>query len=193
MSSLRIIDDAWSTTRTRVTDVRLEDVRELTDVIASASDLSELDPTFRRVDAKEIADLVALSLARNGSEFFQMQAIRLTDEPAIVGYWHCRFVPNVSGVVGLSIFVLRPEYRRAGYGSEVVERLLQLLRENAFRAVWARVYLRHIDALRFWTRHGFTRVAERKGNHVHLEDGHASIILEHSFDRGESGAPQGRA
>jgi RimJ/RimL family protein N-acetyltransferase len=183
-----IIDEVWSTARTRVTDVRLEDVLELTDVIASASDISELDPTFRPVDAKEIADLVTLSLARGRSGFFQMQAIRLTNEPAIVGYWHCRLVPDVSGVVGLSIFVLRPEYRGAGYGSEVVERLLQLLRENpALRAAWARVYLRHIDALRFWTRHGFTHVAERKGSHVHVDDGHASVILENSFARGEAG------
>lgn len=183
-----IITEAWSTARTRVTDVQLEDVLELTDVIASASDIAELDPTFRRADAKEIADLVALSLARGrGGSVFQMQAIRLTGGPAIVGYWHCRLVPDVPGVVGLSIFVMRPEYRRSGYGSEVVERLLQLLRANpALRAAWGRVYLRHIDALRFWTRHGFTRIVEHKGDHIHVDEGHASVILEHSFGRGKA-------
>lgn len=170
----------WTTARTRVSDVSSDEVPELAAVFASASDSAPLDPTFHPVDESEIADLVAQSGdPAKGSRQFQMQAIRLLDAPDIIGYWHCRRVPDVPQTLGLSMFVLRPPYRRHGYGSEVVKALLRLLRaDGAMRAVWGRVYLRNLDALRFWTCHGFTRIIQRHGTHVHVDGQHANVVLE---------------
>ena len=49
------------------------------------------------------------------------------------------------------------------------------------QAVWARVYLKNNPALRLWTKQGFTRVVEHKGQHIHVDGEHLSVILERSL------------
>ncbi len=115
-----------------------------------------------------------------------MQAIRLYTSEEPIGYFHFREATPRAELVGLTMFVIRPEFRAKGLGREVADGLLRHLSQNPENhSVWARVYLRNHRALKFWTAQGFTRIVQHKGEYVHDEgDGHVSVILERSLDSG---------
>jgi ribosomal protein S18 acetylase RimI-like enzyme len=53
--------------------------------------------------------------------------------------------------------------------------------DSRFRAVWARVYLKNVPAIAFWTRRGFRKIVEHNGRFVHTENAHTNVILERSL------------
>ena len=170
----------WTTGRTRVDSVRTAEVEALASLFNSSSDIGRLDPTFYSVDVKEVLEHIEESQRSETLERgFRMQAIRLEPTGDLLGYLHFREATLKPDVVGLTMFFIRPEFRSNGYGREVADALMKHLSGDPMnRSAWARVYLKNIPALRFWTGRGFTQVVEHKGQHVHLEGEHASVILE---------------
>jgi ribosomal protein S18 acetylase RimI-like enzyme len=170
----------WTTRRTRIVGVRIEEAEVLTALFNSSSDIEELDPTFHAVDVREVLGHIEESRRCETLERgFRMQAIRAAETDDLIGYFHFRESTPRPGVVALTMFFIRPECRSLGYGSEVVDALLKHLSDDPMNhAVWGQVYLKNIPALRFWTRRGFTQVVEHKGQHIHVEGEHANVILE---------------
>lgn len=170
----------WTTERTQVDCVRTEEAEALSSLFNSSSDVSRLDPTFRPGDVKEVLGHIEESQRCESLERgFRMQAIRLKATKDLLGYLHFRDATPKPDVVGLTMFFIRPEFRSTGYGSEVADALLRHLSGDLLnRAAWARVYLKNIPALRFWTGRGFTQIVEHKGHRIHVEGEHANIILE---------------
>jgi len=164
----------------RIDNVRTDEAEALTAIFNSSSDIEELDPTFRAVDVKEVLCHIEESQRCEMLERgFRMQAFRLKETDEIIGYLHFREGVPKPYVVALSMFFLRPENRSHGFGSEVADGLIRHLSADPMnRAAWGRVSLKNITALRFWTRRGFTRVVEHKGQHIHVEGNHFNIILE---------------
>jgi ribosomal protein S18 acetylase RimI-like enzyme len=173
----------WTTERTRIDVVRAEEAEVLTALFNSSSDIEELDPTFYTVDVREVLGHIEESQrCQNLERGFRMQAIKLAETNDLIGYFHFREATPKPDVVALTMFFIRPEYRSLGFGREVVDALLKLLSTDPMNhAAWGEVYLKNIQALRFWIRRGFTQVVEHKGQYVHVEGEHASVILERSF------------
>jgi len=170
----------WTTERTRIDNVRATEAEVLTALFNSSSDISQLDPTFRAVDVKEVLGHIEESqrceILERG---FRMQAIRLVETNDPIGYLHFREATPKPDVVALTMFFIRPEFRSRGFGREVADALIRHLSDDPMnRAAWGQVWLKNIPALQFWTRRGFTQVVEHKGQHIHVEGEHASIILE---------------
>ncbi|HET9950310.1 MAG TPA: GNAT family N-acetyltransferase [Candidatus Eisenbacteria bacterium] len=178
------IPEAWRTERARIASVRSVEAPELAAVFRACADVASLDPTFEPVETAEILALVEESERdRGAARGFRMQSIRLQGDDEVIGYYHLREDVPRPGVVALTIFLLRPEFRRGGYGREVAGALLGHLRaDTANRAAWARVFLENRRALAFWTALGFRSIVEHKGATVHeTGEGRASIILEADF------------
>ncbi|MES2467557.1 MAG: GNAT family N-acetyltransferase [Verrucomicrobiota bacterium] len=173
----------WTTERTRIDSVKTAEAESLAAAFNSCSDVLELDPTFRVVDPEEVLSLVEESERCEASERgFRMQAIRLAATNELLGYFHFRESTTRPDVVALSIFFIRPGFRSQGFGREVADGLLKKLSDDPRnQAVWARVYLKNNPALRLWTKQGFTRVVEHKGQHIHVDGEHLSVILERSL------------
>ena len=175
----------WTTERIRVDSVRTEEAELLASLFNSSSDIAGLDPTFHSVDVKEVLELIEESQRSEALERgFRMQAMRLRPTDDLIGYLHFREATPKPDVVGLTMFVIRPEFRFKGYGREIADALIgHLSRDPMNRAAWARVYLKNTPALLFWTGRGFTHVVQHKGHHIHLEGEHASVILERILKR----------
>lgn len=179
------LPEHWTTDRTFVKNVHAGDVETLTSLFNSNSDIAELDPTFAPTDSNEVRALIeeSVSSASEGRGF-RMQAIRLRDSRTLIGYFHLREAKPRLDIVGMTIFFITPEYRSSGFGREVVDGLIgQLTADTVNNFVWARVFLKNIPALRFWTARGFTRIVEHNGEHIHVDGNHASVILEHIIER----------
>src|SRR5688572_1328982 len=101
-----MVPEHWETSRVQSDDVRSDEVDELRAVIGSAREIAPLDPTFRPEERSGMVALVEAS--RAGGDQFQMQALRLRGERAIIGYWHCRRIDVVPDVLALGMFVLTP-------------------------------------------------------------------------------------
>lgn len=175
------IPEAWRTERARIASVRSAEALELAAVFQACADVASLDPTFEPVATAEILALVAESERdRGAARGFRMQSIRRQGGDEAIGYFHLREDVPRPGIVALTIFLIRPEFRRGGYGREVAAALLgHLGADPANRAAWARVFLENRRALAFWTGLGFRSIVEHKGATVHETDGgRASIILE---------------
>jgi len=170
----------WTTGRTRIDVVRTEEAEVLTALFNSSSNIEELDPTFYTVEVMEVLCHIQESQRCETLERgFRMQAIRLAETNDLIGYFHFREATPKPDVVALTMFFIRPEYRSLGYGREVVDEMLRHLSNDPMNhAAWGEVYLKNIPALRFWTRRGFNKVVEHKGQYIHVEGEHASIFLE---------------
>jgi len=173
-----------TTARTRVDSVRAAEADALTSLFNTNSDIAGMDPTFQSVDVDEVLGHIEESQRTEASpRGFRMQAIRLTPSDDLVGYLHFREATPKADVVGLTMFFIRPEFRSKGYGCEVADALLEHLSNDPMnRAAWAQVYLRNIPALRFWTGRGFSKVVEHKGQHIHVNGEHATVILERKLN-----------
>ena len=170
----------WTTERTRIDNVRPEEAASLAVLFTSSSDIARFDPTFHPVDEAEVLTLIEESRHSEAqAQGFRMQAMRLRRTDDLIGYLHFREATPQPDVVGLTMFVIRPEFRSNGYGHEIADALIgHLSRDPMNRAVWARVYLKNTPALRFWIGRGFTQVVQHRGRHVHVEGEHTSVILE---------------
>jgi ribosomal protein S18 acetylase RimI-like enzyme len=141
----------------------------------ACSHLASVDPTFNAVPEAEIGGLVRRSLASDGAspEQFRMQSVRLVETGEILGYFHLSLPHPVERTAWISMFVLHPAHQRKGYGREAVRYLLQeLKRADGCDEVWLRVYLKNLQALRFWIREGFTRIVK-----LDAEEGAESLVL----------------
>jgi GNAT superfamily N-acetyltransferase len=170
----------WSSPTLRHRDAQPSDVDLVMAMLAESQDLNAMDPSFGAAPVEEIQALIERSLQAGcdhpeGQRLFQMQLVHRNSE--CVGYWHLTRVPNLEGVVGVSILLIRPAFRRCGVGAEWIQAALAQLR-GSVREFWARAYLANPRALAFWTSQGLTQVAPFKGAHVHGADSaQPSIIL----------------
>jgi ribosomal protein S18 acetylase RimI-like enzyme len=171
----------WETERLVVRNATLEMVRKVRRIFNACSYVGPWDPTFKEYDEDEFASLVRKSLASSSedAETFRLQVLERKDTGQMVGYYHMTYGRREPDQAWLSMFVIDPQQQKAGFGSEVMRRLWALLGEiGLYRIVRAEVFLMNYPALQFWTRQGFTRIVEYRGDTEHTPEGYASLILE---------------
>jgi GNAT superfamily N-acetyltransferase len=187
----------WTSTSLAHRDARPSDRAWVLQMLQESQDMAARDPAFGLAPQEDIEALIEQSTAAARApgpqgRGFQMQLIFThrgagtgpEDLDHCVGYWHLMRVPADEQVVGVSILLIRPSFRRQGLGAQVVDAAQRHLHASA-RELWARVYLANPRALAFWAAQGLTRLAAHKGEHVHAADGERpSIIL--SCTLGES-------
>jgi ribosomal protein S18 acetylase RimI-like enzyme len=169
----------WETERLRISDARRQEAPQLTAACNACSYVQPWDPTFHPVEEKEILELIDRSIETDddSEERFRMQAVRLRESGATIGYYHCIYGKPEPDDVWISICIIRPEFQRHRYGRELVEGLASIFAGLGYRALKLDVSLKNWPALRFWTRVGFTRVVEIRGDAVHGETTQARIRL----------------
>ena len=171
----------WETQNLIIQDSVLDEVGQLRDVFNSCSYAGKWDKTFIVESEDAFVQLVSKSLNRGESshELFQMQSVRLKGRPEIVGYFHLYYGVPKSDIVVMSMFEIHPDYQKRHFGAEIVTELAAQLKQfGDYASIWGQVYLKNWPALRFWMRVGFTTIIEYRGDKIHAEDTHASLILE---------------
>lgn len=173
-----MLPNCWNTARLLVEDAATRDLNLVAQCLAESQDVAHLDPAFGPAPEDELKAMLARSLNENvaGQREFQMQMLRLNETGETVGYWHFVAVPKKPALVGVSIMLIRPAYRRQGYGAELVASAVPRFR-GVKGEVWARVYLGNSSAIEFWSRLGFITLARRSETYVLPPAEAPSIIL----------------
>ncbi len=166
-----------------IRDSGLEEIDQLRDIFNANNAIEKWDPTFKPVDAQEIRRLVLQSEARHESsaQNFQMQSIyvKAHEHSDCIGYFHIYHGLEKAPDLGfITMLVIHPDCKEHGFGTEVVEGVLDFCRHEADRrAIGVRVYLKNWPALRFWTKMEFREIERIDGDKTHDETSHASVVL----------------
>lgn len=173
-----MLPSRWRTPRLIVDDVTPADLQMLLQGLDETADIAALDPAFGPAPPAEVEALIARSGAAfaPGAREFQMQVLRVAETGDVAGYWHFVAVPRHVGVVGVSILLVRPAFRRRGLGQELIAGAAPLL-AGVKQAIWARVYLGNPRAIEFWAQQGFRSLALHADTYVLTPDDRPSIIL----------------
>ena len=179
-----MLPTAWQTNRLLIEDAILSDAEAAHQCLLACEDAAALDPAFKPVPQGEIETHISRSLQKSGSESrtFQMQMLRLRSSGKVAGYWHFQKVPCPGKVVGISILLFRPEFRRSGLGRELVSSAIVHFAATQ-QELWARVYLANTGAIAFWASLGLLRLAKHHGAYVTSSDTQPSIILARQLHR----------
>lgn len=160
---------AWQTNRLVVRDARLGDAAPLHTLFNACSSLADLDPTFSPVPLTDLQALVLCSLAAASqgnpaiANEFRLQAVfrRGGEQPGeLVGYFHLSHSRPQPELVWVSMFVIAPQTRRQGVGTELANALADRLQSLGYAAIRLRVFLTNLSALHFWTQQGFRRILQ---------------------------------
>jgi len=168
----------WRTPRLTVRNVRAGDAALLDRCLVDAADAAALDPHFGPAPWADLEALVERSLAQEAAETpdFQCQLFFRDGDEQPAGYWHFVRVPGRAGVVGVTLMLVRPAYRRQGLGEEVIGNASRQLAGWA-QAFWARVFLKNVPAIEFWARQGFVLVTLHREQFVIGPPDTPSLIL----------------
>jgi len=100
---------------------------------------------------------------------YEAQVVLCADQ--LLGYWLMMHAPDVSHLLNLSV---RHEFQRHGYGTRMLNILMQRARENRFAAILLEVRPTNVAAIRLYERAGFGRIGIRRayypGPHGQRED-----------------------
>jgi len=184
-----MLPSAWQTGRLLVEDATLNDAGAAHGALLECEDVGALDPAFKPVPLAELEALISRSLQDHGCECrrFQMQMLRLRDSGQVAGYWHFQEVPAQANAVGVSIMLIRPEFRRGGLGQELVSSAIEHFARQK-QELWARVYLANPRAMAFWASMGFLRLVRHHGAYVASSESQPHIILARQLQRQSSDA-----
>jgi ribosomal protein S18 acetylase RimI-like enzyme len=112
-------------------------------------------------------------------EFFRLQSIRSKAASQLIGFADIYHGYPTSDIFWVGFLGIHPTYQGQGYGREFVQGLVEEVAGlGAYSAIRLGVALKNWPALRFWTRVGFDRIVEIRGDRVYSEQSFAFLYLE---------------
>ena len=185
---VRLLPNHWETERLVVQDSILDEAPDLQQVVDKTPEirggLSESDLSNRdRPDRPVVSWLMEPSLPPNGSkEFARTQSVRVKDTSALIGLLIIYHGFPAADVFYVHTLALAPEFQGQGYGPELAQGLSDKVeRMGTYARMQLFANVKNWRALRFWTRAGFDRVVEIRGDKVHSADADAYVLLEKSL------------
>jgi ribosomal protein S18 acetylase RimI-like enzyme len=177
----------WETARLSVADSVLEEVDALQQVYDACAyigewtgDRPEDQPAQPMLKALQEGDLPP----GGSKEFFRLQSIRTKANRQLIGYmmaYHSYPTPEVFWVGFLGI---HPQHQNQGYGLEFVRGLIETVASlKSYTTIRLGVALKNWPALGFWTKAGFDRIVEMRGDKVYSSRSFAYLILERRLDQ----------
>lgn len=92
----------------------------------------------------------------------------------IIGYICANYVIDEGHILNLAV---HPDFRRSGVGTQLVEDLLEELKETDCRYIYLEVRLSNLEARKFYERFGFRVIGTRKNYYVSPNED--AIIMMH--------------
>jgi len=178
---MKVLPESWETEHLHIRDCALSEVKRLQEVFNACAYVGRWDKTFHVETEETFINLISTSLSGgdNLDKPFKMQSIRMKGNTEIIGYFHMYYRSPRPDIVWMSMFVIHPNCQKFHFGSEVVARLSEQIKQiDEYTAIWLEVYLKNWPALRFWIMMGFTSIIEYRGDKIPADDSFASLVLE---------------
>lgn len=105
--------------------------------------------------------------------FWQVYIVKLDEEPiGVMGLYQC--IDSPSSVVWVGWFGLRPNFRREGWGSIMMEQLKSYAQEFGFQELWVFTNYDNLPAISFYEKSAFIKLGTAAevcpGKTHHLSD-----------------------
>ncbi len=114
-------------------------------------------------------------------DYYRLKSIYLKNSGTLIGFVDLYHGYPTEETVWISIFVLDNEYRKNGFGQEIIDFISSEARKAEYIKIGIGVYLKNWAALRFWTKSGFDKILGIYGDEVYSDTTFALIGLEKSL------------
>jgi ribosomal protein S18 acetylase RimI-like enzyme len=177
-----LLPSHWETERLVVHDSGLDEASDLQRTVDAIPEIrGSTEPgAIGDPDIPVLSWLTEPPLPPNGSkELFRMQSVRLGGTGELIGLLKVYHGFPADDVFWVHTLALAPRFQGQGYGPELIRGLSdEVGRMGTYTRMQLYAYLKNWRALRFWTRAGFDRVVEIRGDKVYSADADAYILLE---------------
>lgn len=180
--SNHLLPAVWETDRLSVADSTLAEATELQQVHDACAYIEAW--TGARSDSQQAESMLSAlqggDLPPGGSkEFFRLQSIRVKATTHLIGFADVYHGYPKADIFWVGFLCIHPDYQNQGYGREVVRGLTEVVAGlGAYSAIRLGVALKNWPALGFWTKVGFDRIVEIRGDKVYSEQSFAFMYLE---------------
>jgi ribosomal protein S18 acetylase RimI-like enzyme len=184
--SNQLLPARWETARLSVADSTLAEATELQQVHDACAYIEAW--TGARSDSQQAESMLSAlqggDLPPGGSkEFFRLQSIRMKATTHLIGFadvYHGYPTPEVFWVGFLGI---HPQHQNQGYGLEFVQGLVDTVAGlKSYSTIRLGVALKNWPALGFWTKAGFNRIVQMRGDKLYSDQSFAFLILERRLE-----------
>jgi len=161
-----------------VRNTYLEDESALIEVCQSNDDLKQY--TGHLFEVEEIHNILTKGdLPPEGfKEFYQCKTIVSKENQEVIGYFDLyRGYPS-SDTLWISTFYIHKNFQQKGYGYEVIQSLLNEIKNCQFNKIALGVHLKNWQGLRFWIKNGFKTISGIYGDRNYSEEHFSIIALE---------------
>jgi diamine N-acetyltransferase len=180
-----LLSNHWETEGLVVQDSTWDEAPELQQVVDAIPQIRGWtgDGMADEPDRPVSSVLAEPPLPPNGAkELFRMQSIRLRDTGELIGLLTVYHGFPADDVFWVNTLALAPRFRGQGHGSEVIRGLSDKVeRMGTYTRMQLYAFLKNWPALRFWTRVGFDRVVEIRGDKAYSDQAQAYVLLEKSL------------
>lgn len=180
---IKTIPEMGETKNLIIKNSTIEECNELQKISESWEDKKEVDGEEFAVNyfykCLTEGDLPPLPNAHK--DYYRLKSIYLKDSEKLIGFFDLYFGFPTIKTVWISIFVLDQEYRKNGYGQEIIEFISAEVRKTEFMKIGIGVHLKNWPALRFWTKAGFDKILGIYGDEKFSETTFALMGLEKSL------------
>ncbi len=136
--------------------------KELSRIVIDDMKLDDL-PEVLAIETKSFKTPWSDALFRN--EIFKSIAVSRVAkiDGRVVGYLCSNLIIDEGHILNLAV---HPDYRRLAIASQMIEEMLDFMRENACRTVFLEVRFSNEEALRMYEKFGFSVIGTRKDYYV---------------------------
>ena len=162
---IMMIYSHWATERLVVNDSVLDDMPLLQSVLESIADTLRLEGKEAIAPDEMVQMFYNGDLPPNGiKDQYRLQSISLKEIGTIIGYLSLYHGFPDDGSFYIGSLSIHKTFHNQGFGSEVIRQMGQLEALKAYPTHRVLVSVPNWGAVRFWTRHGFTRIVQVIGD-----------------------------
>lgn len=176
--------EKWESKNIWVRDAKLEDAEELQQLCNKSEYLRKWEGTDP-IDPKHMEKMILEGdLPPNGTkENFKIQGFYLKETNQLIGYMTYYFGYPEEDILWLNFLFIDPEFQGKGYSSEIINRFMELLKSTTYNKVRLLVKLKNWPAMRFWTKHHFTKIISYHGDAILSEQTFAGLVIEREVEK----------
>lgn len=176
----RIIASSIETQNLTIRDAVQNDAPALKSICASWSDklLLEGEGFEEGYIEKCISAGDLPPIANASKEFYQLKSIYSKGDSNIVGFLDVYHGYPKPSTVWISIFVVNAEVQQHGVGREAVAAIAAEAKEKGYSSIGIGVHLKNWKGLRFWTKNGFDKITDIRGDKEYGSNNFSVLYLE---------------
>ena len=171
------------TKRLTMTLASLSDLSTLEEIEKECDEYCRFDPPSATDDNRSLRECLTIgdiipNVSEDGYKRANYYLYCIRKDDIIIGWLSFYLEYQQKDTIYLSVVYIKEIYQSSGFGTEILDALIQKWAANQFAKVKIHCSLRNAMALRFWVKNGFDRITEVEcdGNLTHEKFGGIGLV-----------------